>query len=416
MSAVARMMLLLKWLITGGLMSLLLVWQVTATQSTDELHAFSANNEYELSVTQVLTKIQAGQLNDAMTLIDQHLETFPKSQIGHLLRGDILHVMAGGTIDDKTNAVLNIEQREDLLAQLKKRWWHAVVIDQTVHEKIPGALLKIGRHKTVIVADLHHGRLYLYENREGEPYLLRDYYMSVGSKGYGKQVEGDNKTPVGVYHVNRYIPGQKLPDLYGKGAFPVNYPNRWDRAQDRTGYGIWLHGTPSDTYARAPWSSEGCFVLSNHDLLDIAPHISVPEQTPVILSDNINWLTRSELQQQRKAKLALLERWREDWESLDMQRYLQHYQRNNFNFGALSYSRWAERKRALNDNKLFVQIDLQIEDLFVYPGVQDMFVVSFTQRYLSNNHQSETRKQQYWKLNKDNNWKIIYEGELPPRE
>jgi len=198
--------------------------------------------------------------------------------------------------------------------------------------------------------------------------------------------------------------------LYGKGAFPVNYPNRYDRFLKRTGYGIWLHGTPSTTYARAPWTSEGCFVLSNDDLLDIAQFVSPEARTPVILSDNVNWISREQLKQRREEFLSVLGRWRDDWESLDTAAYLAHYTNNNLNFGKTSFHRWAERKRQLNKAKTFIQVDLDIHELFVYPGETNMFVVSFTQNYLSNNYQGRVKKKQYWKRADNGQWKILYDG------
>jgi len=35
-----------------------------------------------------------------------------------------------------------------------------------------------------------------------------------------------------------------LSDFYGAGAYPVNFPNIWDRRKQRSGHGIWLHGLP----------------------------------------------------------------------------------------------------------------------------------------------------------------------------
>lgn len=382
-----------------------------APLSLDVIHAQRANANYEATVLEIIGQVQQGNLNKALVLVDAHLQRFPKSQVGYLMRADILKGMVGIVDGIGDSEVLPKEVNHGLKEQLKNRWVHVQYDDAAVHTSLPASLLDMGNHKTVIVTDMRKGRLYLYENRKGEPHLLRDYYMSVGSEGYGKEVEGDNRTPIGVYHINRYIEGKSLPDLYGKGAFPVNYPNRWDRAKNRTGYGIWLHGTPSDTYARAPWASEGCFVLSNDDLLDIGNYISAEDKTPVILSDTVEWVSREQHAKLRQARLSLLEAWRKDWESLNTSNYLAHYRRDNFNFGAKSFIKWADNKRAVNRSKTFVQVDLEIESLFAYPGVEDMFVVTFLQRYLSNNYQGEARKQQYWQRDKkDGRWRIIYEG------
>jgi len=67
------------------------------------------------------------------------------------------------------------------------------------------------------------------------------------------------------------------------------------------------------------------------------------------------------------------------------------------------------RKSQVNEAKTFVQLDIDIESVFAYPGVKDMIVVKYQQRYLSNNYSAESTKQQYWKLMEDKRWRIIYE-------
>lgn len=91
--------------------------------------------------------------------------------------------------------------------------------------------------------------------------------MTIGKNGTDKRVEGDKRTPMGVYQITEQLPRAGLADLYGDGAFPAaNYPNEWDRQQKRGGHGIWLHGVPSNTYSRPPRSSDGCVVAPIPDL------------------------------------------------------------------------------------------------------------------------------------------------------
>jgi len=105
------------------------------------------------------------------------------------------------------------------------------------------------------------------------PILIKDFYVTIGKNGTGKYTEGDLKTPVGVYFVTGFINPKELPDLYGDGAYPIDYPNVWDQRHGRTGFGIWLHGTPSGTYSRPPRDSNGCVIVSNHDLNVLSPFI-----------------------------------------------------------------------------------------------------------------------------------------------
>ncbi|MBT8114305.1 MAG: L,D-transpeptidase family protein, partial [Arenicella sp.] len=243
-----------------------------------EVHSPGSAASYEPAVLEVVKAIKGGDLQAALAIVDRHLQRFPKSRIGHLLKADILLAMARPLSGVGESIATQSEVVRGLKHQLQNRWLHATVSADRTHKGFPASLIDMGRHKHVVVADMLEGRLYLYKNNKGMPELVRDYYMSVGSAGYGKQVEGDLKTPIGVYSIYQYIDDKELPDLYGAGAFPVNYPNRMDRFRKRTGSGIWLHGTPSNTYARSPWASEGCFVLSNDDFLDIEKYIDVKQR------------------------------------------------------------------------------------------------------------------------------------------
>ena len=375
-------------------------------QTAHEEHATG----YETELLQVVQTVQDGQLELALELIEEHLESYPESRTAYLIKGDILLAMSSELDQIGAQVPEQSEALQGLKHQIKNRWNHTAKHVEISQKLYPRSLIDMGKHEHVMVADLPAGRLYLYKNSSEGPVLLRDYYMSVGTQGYGKQIEGDNKTPVGVYSIYQYIDPRQLPDLYGDGAFPVDYPNLIDKYHSRTGYGIWLHGTPSITYARAPLASEGCFVLSNEDLLDIAQFIDVETRTPVILSDAVTWVSKEELLAKRTDYLAILAAWKSDWENIDTPAYLSHYSTENFNLGKGNYRRWSDAKQDTNSRKTFIQVDMDIESLFLYPGEKDMFVVKYTQRYLSNNFSSESNKEQYWQKDEKGNWRIIYEG------
>jgi len=376
----------------------------------NSLHTNQANHGYEATLINVINAIRKPDLTLALQQIDAHLVSFPRSREGHLLRADILHAMSGTLGELGEHELISDEDLKNFKHQLNNRLKHVSSEADKANSHIPANLISLGEHKHLMVADLSNGRLYLYKNDNGSPSLIRDYYLTIGSEGYGKEVRGDNRTPVGVYEINRHIEGKKLPDKYGKGAFPINYPNRHDRFLKRTGSGIWLHGTRSSTYARAPWASEGCFVLSNDDLLDIAQFISVEERTPVVLSDSVEWLDEQAYLDKQRKYMAIVNQWKQDWESLDMNAYLKHYSLDNFDFGKGSYQSWAKRKFTVNKAKTFVQLDLDIKSLFIYPDDTEMFVVKFKQRYLSNNYSGESEKELYWQKDSNGQWKIIYEG------
>jgi murein L,D-transpeptidase YafK len=220
--------------------------------------------------------------------------------------------------------------------------------------------------------------------------------------------EGDMKTPVGVYHVVSQIDGGKLPDLYGDGAFPINYPNEWDKRAGRTGYGIWLHGVPNDTYARPPRSSEGCVVLANQDFNTLSTYVQVG-LTPVIISNEIEWLSLDDWQSERRSLNAAIESWRKDWESRNVDRYLSHYART-FNSDDHDRQQWQARKRAVGKTKTWIQVGVQGMSMLRSPGRDGVVEVTFEQDYKSNNYTDTSRKRQYW-IKEDGQWRIAYEGD-----
>ncbi|MEO0367190.1 MAG: L,D-transpeptidase family protein [Pseudomonadota bacterium] len=389
--------------------------QQTQPLDLTQFHLTREGVSYEQDILELIGLVKSGNLQDAQTRVDQHLQEYPKSRVGHLIKSDVLAALGGDFDLAKRDYAIPASKIDSpgydvdgLRDQLKARWLHNK--HEPVHRLVPASLIDFGDNGHALVADMKAGRLYLYKNVNGQPQLVSDYYLTVGSQGYGKEYEGDNKTPIGVYFVNDYLHPDTLPDLYGDGAFPVDYPNVFDRAQSRTGYGIWLHGTPSDTYARSPWASEGCFVISNDDFKHIREFVSAEEETPVILAEEVNWVTQDELALLRKRYLGLVEAWRTSWESLDMQAYLGFYSQDQFNFGRSSFRKWADNKLAVNERKTFVQVELNLNGVFLYPGEQDMFVVSYTQNYLSNNFAGRAEKQQYWQRDERGHWRIIFEG------
>ncbi len=366
---------------------------------------------YEQELLAIVALIEQGELDHALNKTEKIIKRYDSSRIAYVLKADILRAMNGELPQFAAGLDSKTRQYQDFRHELSNRFSSQQDTTRSqYHSLLPASVLDMGEHKYLLLAEMSTGRFFMFENKLGQPELVKDYYMSIGKAGFGKQVEGDNKTPVGLYHVTREIDGSTLPDLYGSGAFPVNYPNRVDRWRKRTGYGIWLHGTPSDTYSRAPLASEGCFVLSNDDYDDVAPLIRSAEKPPVLLVETVEWLTPDQHQQRKQTYLGILNQWAVDWESLDVERYLSHYNADNFNFGKDNFSEWSERKRQVGRGKEFIQLAINVNGLFIYPGEEDMFMVDFKQSYMSNNYQSQSQKQQYWKKDATGNWKIIFEG------
>ena len=212
---------------------------------------------------------------------------------------------------------------------------------------------------------------------------------------------------MGVYHVTANLPRSKLTDFYGAGAFPINYPNEWDKRQARTGYGIWLHGVPADMYARPPRASDGCIVLANPDLESVARHVQVG-LTPVIIADQVEWIDAAALEAERTALAAAVERWRADWQSRDTETYLAHYS-ERFSAGKQDLAAWTQHKRTVNAAKSWIRVELSQLAMFRHPRETDFVVVTFHQDYRSSGLSNVMKKRQYW-VKEGGRWKILYEG------
>ncbi|MFM2407905.1 MAG: hypothetical protein RL358_647, partial [Pseudomonadota bacterium] len=260
--------------------------------------------------------------------------------------------------------------------------------------------------KYALVVDTSRSTLYVYENVNGAPRYVADYYITIGKLGTEKRVEGDQRTPIGVYFIKAELPKAQLADMYGSGAFPLSYPNEWDKKNNRTGQGIWLHGTPSDTYSRPPRASNGCVVLSNDNLEKLAPYLQVGI-TPVIITNHME-ATNAEDTGQRDQLRAEIEQWRKDWSSLNTRAYLAHYS-PDFASDSQNYNAWAAQKTLVNAGKEWAKVNVSNISMFTYPEQPDMVVVNFNQDYASSNLSNQMRKRQYW-IKQNNHWKILYEG------
>ncbi len=361
----------------------------------------------EDGLSQVFAAVEENRLDLALGRVDALIQKYPKFRLAHLIRGDLLAARARPlqTFGDVSKTVPQ-DKVDDLRAEALARL--RAMRDRPPLRRVPSYILQMhpGQEHALIV-DSAKSRLYVFANVGGRATLVADYYVTIGKRGVEKTREGDQKTPLGVYHVTGNLPRQKLKDFYGAGAFPINYPNEWDRRLGRDGFGIWLHGVPSDTYSRPPRASDGCIVLSNPDLESVGRYVQVG-LTPVIIADEIEWTDTATLDAERDSLAAALESWRVDWESRDTERYLQHYS-PRFRSADQDFAAWAAHKRTVNSGKSWVKVELSRVSMVRYPRERDVVVVTFNQEYRSNNLSNTMLKQQYW-LKEDGRWKVIYEG------
>ncbi len=369
----------------------------------------AAKPDPEVLLLEVYKELGANRLRQAQAKADALVAAYPTFRLGHLIRGDLLqlHTKPIATFGAMRNApqdkLKNL--RDEATARLK--WLH----EKPDSNLMPRPILQLrDDQRQALLVDAQRSRLYVYENRNGQLKFVTDYYISQGKYGINKLKEGDQRTPVGVYYITQRVPGAKLPDFYGPGALPINYPNEWDKVNGRGGSGIWLHGTPSDSYSRPPLSSDGCVVLTNPDLQQLYQSVEAGK-TPVIISERIEFVSKAKWESERNLANRLVNEWRRDIESRDPAKVIANYSpKFKSERGESVKTLLAKYQRLLAGVQ---KISIQIKDatFFLYPGHDNLIVGTFTQDLVIGKSRNSVRKRQYW-AKESGQWKIISENNL----
>lgn len=374
------------------------------------------SNDFEASLLKGLLLFQAGALDDAIVELRGLTARAPKFQLAHLVLGDLLTARFEQLDSIGSMAVKGMATDKQLrLSQLQSEAKARLLgyLSLSDEQQVPQALMALSKNTAyALVVDKGKNRLYVYRNAGPglPPELVVDFYIVLGKVSGDKVFEGDLKTPNGVYFVTSYFPDEKLPPLYGSGAFPVNYPNELDRRRNKTGSGIWLHGTDKSLYSRPPLDSEGCVVLTNDEFRRIAQYVEVG-RTPVIISEGVEWISSREWLDRNIELQAVLETWRQSWEKANVDAYLQMYSQDFWTKGYDSRS-WSAYKKLVFRGKTYQKIDLSDISLLSYPSTiteKPLVVANFVQHYRSNNFNGDMRKRLYM-VKEDRAWKVLYEG------
>ena len=256
--------------------------------------------------------------------------------------------------------------------------------------------------------DLRAGLLHLLERTKKGNYLKRvSTSISIGKKGFGKEAEGDQKTPVGIYQITSFLQDEQLDDYYGVGAYPLNYPNIWDRLSGRTGYGIWFHGLPKGTETRPLLDSKGCVITDNLAMQKFADFIETGESL-FVLSESLDWLEPGTMQPSADI-LEAIEDWKTDWQNNSTAKYLANYHLK-FTDSRRNLKQWRTYKTRVNRLKTYMRISLSKMSVIDYPGEKNLVAVRFYQHYESSNFNWSGWKQMLWRRNEAGVWRILYEG------
>lgn len=251
-------------------------------------------------------------------------------------------------------------------------------------EVLPDSLLQISEtdafSKYVFLVDKEKRKLSVFERNGENIKKVDEYPTDIGKMGGNKTKRDDHKTPEGIYFLEKKLAQPEIPhSLYGVMAFTTNYPNLFDKRENKTGSGIWLHAIP-DTVALTR-GSRGCVVVRNEVIKKLEDYIKLRE-TPILIFDHVNYVTRDEHDKRRKALSTFVENWRQAWEHQDIEKYMSFYAPD---FKAPGFDRdgWKNHKSKLKTQYEFIKVGLSQPYIVQH---NEQLLVKTLQRYESDKH------------------------------
>ncbi|MCD4717950.1 MAG: L,D-transpeptidase family protein [Desulfobacterales bacterium] len=280
---------------------------------------------------------------------------------------------------------------------------------------IPAPLLKWADKGTdyAVLVDKSAQKVFLY-SRDDVSKPVKVYKCSTGENSGPKLKRNDRKTPEGIYFFTHSYQDRELAPIYGVRAFAMDYPNPLDKKQGKGGYGIWFHGTNEPL---KPWDSNGCVVLENESIDELASYLRLHE-TPVIISSYIDRVPYKRQKRESETLQKFVETWVRVWKNKNIDQYMRLYS-PSFMAGGMGWGAWKAHKSRLA--KKYKKIHVEIDNLQLYRAKDTVFAM-FNQTYRTSAFESRGQKKLYLTKN-SNQWKIIGEffergkiaGKVPPR-
>ena len=251
----------------------------------------------------------------------------------------------------------------------------------------------------VLIVDKTCQEVYVYHRDElSQP--IKTYPCSTGENSGPKSKENDRKTPEGIYFITSAYAEEELSPIYGVYAFPLDYPNPFDRMEGKRGYGIWFHGLNKPL---KPNDSNGCIAMNNWDIADLAYYIRIRE-TPVIITTRLEMVPSYRLDGEADLLEALIGNWRKAWQGKHIERYMSYYHSSFYSEGK-SWDHWKAHKTKLAE--IYEEIQVSIHDLWIFQN-DGTAMALFYQYFKAPGFQSYGKKRLYLRQN-STEWKIMGE-------
>lgn len=281
-------------------------------------------------------------------------------------------------------------------------------------EYLPSEIFQLDNKFThhVLVVEKSTHMLHLYSNEDQIPKLVKKYKIATGKIKGNKQIQGDKKTPEGIYIFQQFHSDKELIEkygsnglIYGAGAFTTNYPNVMDDRASKTGGGIWLHSTDDDSRVSKGLDSKGCVVAVDADLKDISQYIDL-KNTPIIIKQNISFMAKESWLKNKEEISNVVNTWAKAWKEKDFNAYISQYS-NEFNSPIKgNLDQYKAYKKAVFSRSDTPQISLTNLSILNH---NNYAVVTMEQDYRSEVIRDTGKKLLYLVRDENYQWKIISE-------
>lgn len=293
----------------------------------------------------------------------------------------------------QVNALVSLEKQAylpfNILIQDHKISHHVVVVDKSTHE------------------------LHVFENDQGIPVLKKTFKIATGKFKGDKQVQGDKKTPEGIYTFQKFISSKELisrygkeGEIYGAGAFTLDYPNYFDLFAGKTGGGIWLHSTNDESRISKGLDSRGCVVSIDKDLFAISEFIEL-EKTPIIIQQEMTYMEKSAWLTLRTEIQEFINGWQNSWQTKDFKKYINYYHKKKYSDSfRKNYRQFKDYKKAVFSKPGSYEITLDNISVLRHGA---NIRVQFLQDYKSASIKDIGLKTLFLSQTETYEWKIIHE-------
>ena len=278
-----------------------------------------------------------------------------------------------------------------------------------IAEPVPAWVLRLPESTpTLFIAETSASAFHRFDRAGDGVVKVRQDYMSIGKGGTGKERDGDQRTPLGVYFVTEQLDTSRLHDKYGVTAFPLDYPNAWDRRLGRTGDGIWVHGVDPQGGTRPPLDTDGCIALPNERLLALEKNFAA-NVTPVLIATELSWDEPGAVAALRVALEQAVTRWADSLAQGDMYTWLDAYD-DSFQHWGMNKEEWSAFSLETVGQRPIDNVTVSELLLLADPAEEGLYLSRFRLEISEGASRSViSMRRMYWRRSESGAFKIVAE-------